>query len=171
MQRRFLWLSASALAASALLATAGCGFRLRGVPNFAFTSIYVNMPESSSLGMELRRTLEFNKALRVITDPNQMMQSDVILDPLLDQRQKVVVAVNAAGLVRDFELRMLFSFRLRSPQGKEFIPLAELQQQRNISFNETAVLAKDQEEALLYRDMQSDLVQQVMRRLAALRSL
>ena len=171
MQRRLLWLSASALAASALLATAGCGFRLRGVPNFAFTSIYVNMPESSSLGMELRRTLEFNKALRVITDPQQMMQSDVILDPLLDQRQKVVVAVNAAGLVRDFELRMLFSFRLRSPQGKEFIPLAELQQQRNISFNETTVLAKDQEEALLYRDMQSDLVQQVMRRLAALRSL
>jgi LPS-assembly lipoprotein len=100
-----------------------------------------------------------------------MMQSDVILDPLLDQRQKVVVAVNAAGLVRDFELRMLFSFRLRTPQGKELIPLAELQQQRNISFNESAVLAKDQEEALLYRDMQSDLVQQVMRRLAAVRSL
>jgi LPS-assembly lipoprotein len=171
MQRRHLVRSASAIAASALLATVGCGFRLRGVPNFAFTSIYLNIPESSGLGVELRRTLEFNPALRVVTDAKQMMQSDVILDALLDQRQKVVVAVNAAGLVRDFELRMLFSFRLRTPQGKELIPRAELQQQRNISFNETAVLAKDQEEGLLYRDMQSDLVQQIMRRLAALRSL
>jgi len=33
------------------------------------------------------------------------------------------------------------------------------------------VLAKEAEEALLYRDMQSDVVQQVMRRLAAVTSL
>jgi len=31
------------------------------------------------------------------------------------------------------------------------------------------VLAKESEEALLYRDMQSDLVQQILRRLAAIK--
>jgi|DEB19_MinimDraft_2_1074335.scaffolds.fasta_scaffold04303_2 LPS-assembly lipoprotein len=171
MQRRHLLLSASAVGASTLLATGGCGFKLRGVPNFAFASIYVNMPEGSTLGIELKRTLAFNQNLRVITDAQQMMKSDVILDPLLDQRQKVVVATNAAGLVREFQLRLLFSFRLRTPQGKELIPLAELQQQRDVSFTESAILAKEAEEALLYRDMQSDIVQQIMRRLAAVRSL
>jgi LPS-assembly lipoprotein len=171
MQRRHLLLSASAAGASALLATAGCGFKLRGVPNFAFESIYVNMPEGSTLGTELKRTLASNRNLRVIMDAQQMMTSDVILDPLFDQRQKVVVATNAAGLVREFQLRLLFTFRLRTPQGKELIPRAELQQQRDISFNESAVLAKEAEEGLLYRDMQSDIVQQVMRRLAAVRSL
>jgi LPS-assembly lipoprotein len=129
------------------------------------------MPEGSTLGIELKRTLAFNQNLRVITDAQQMMKSDVILDPLLDQRQKVVVATNAAGLVREFQLRLLFSFRLRTPQGKELIPLAELQQQRDVSFTESAILAKEAEEALLYRDMQSDIVQQIMRRLAAVRSL
>jgi LPS-assembly lipoprotein len=123
------------------------------------------------LGNELKRALAANNTLRVVTDPQQMMKSDVILDPLFDQRQKIVVATNAAGLVREFQLRLLFSFRLRTPQGKELIPRAELQQQRDISFNESAVLAKEAEEGLLYRDMQNDIVQQVMRRLAAVQSL
>ncbi|HJW54370.1 MAG TPA: LPS assembly lipoprotein LptE, partial [Burkholderiaceae bacterium] len=41
---------------------------------------------------------------------------------------------------------------------------------RDISFNESAVMAKENEEALLYRDMQSDLVQQLLRRLHAIKS-
>ena len=170
MQRRHLLLSASALGASALLATAGCGFKLRAAPNFAFTSIYVNMAEGSALGNQLKRVLTSNN-LRVVTDPQEMMTSDVILDPLFDQRQKVILAINAAGLVREFKLRLLFSFKLRTPQGKELIPQADLEQLRDISFNESAVLAKEAEEALLYQDMQSDIVQQVMRRLAAVQSL
>ena len=170
MQRRHLLMSASAVGASALMATAGCGFKLRAAPNFAFTSIYVNMAEGSTLGNQLKRVLSSNN-LRVVTDSQEMMKSDVILDPLFDQRQKVVLAINAAGLVREFKLRLLFSFKLRKPQGKELIAQADLEQQRDISFNESAVLAKEAEEALLYRDMQTDVVQQVMRRLAAVPSL
>jgi LPS-assembly lipoprotein len=169
MQRRHLVQSLAA--AGALLATAGCGFRLRGTPNFAFKSIYVNMPESSSLGSELKRSLEANSALRVVTDPQKMLQADVILDALADQREKIVIGTNSAGQVREFQLRMRFSFKLRTAQDKELIELAELQQQRDISFNESVVLAKEAEEGLLYRDMQSDLVQQIMRRLAAVRAL
>jgi LPS-assembly lipoprotein len=40
-----------------------------------------------------------------------------------------------------------------------------------MSFSETVALAKEAEEALLYRDMQADLVRQLMRRLAALRTV
>ena len=90
---------------------------------------------------------------------------------LSDLREKTVVGVNATGQVREFQLRVRIRFRLRTPQGKDLIPDTELLQQRDISFNESAVLAKEAEESLLYRDMQSDLVQQLMRRLAAVRSL
>jgi LPS-assembly lipoprotein len=82
-----------------------------------------------------------------------------------------VVGINASGQVREFQLRIRFTFRLRTLQGKQLIAPTEILQQRDISFNESAVLAKEAEEALLYRDMQSDIVQQVMRRLAAVRSL
>ena len=81
------------------------------------------------------------------------------------------MGVNASGQVREFQIRLRVRFRLRTPQGKELIPDTELLQQRDVSFNETAVLAKEAEEGLMYRDMQTDIVQQLMRRLAALKAL
>ena len=166
MQRRLML----SLAGAGALLIAGCGFRVRGTPNFAFSSIYVNAPENSGLGDDLRRALTANSALRVLTNPQQMLEADVILDVLADRREKTVVGTSSAGQVREFQLRTLFSFRLRTPQDKELIELAELQQQRDISYNESAALAKENEEALLYRDMQSDLVQQIMRRLSSVRA-
>ncbi|MBP8087610.1 MAG: hypothetical protein KAY15_02430 [Polaromonas sp.] len=169
MQRRHLVQSLAAT--GVLLVTAGCGFRLRGTPNFAFKSIYVNIPDGSSLGSDLKRALAANSALQVITDPQKMLQAEVILDALADQREKTVIGSSSAGQVREFQLRLRFSFKLRTPQDKELIEQAEILQQRDISYNESAALAKEAEEALLYRDMQSDLVQQIMRRLAAIRTL
>lgn len=166
MQRRLIL----SLAGTGALLTAGCGFRLRGTPNFAFKSIYVNAPEGSGLGDELRRALTANSALRVLTNPQQMLEAEVILDVLADRREKTVLGTSSAGQVREFQLRVIFSFRLRTPQDKDLIELAEVQQQRDISYSESAALAKENEEALLYRDMQSDLVQQVMRRLSSVRA-
>ena len=40
---------------------------------------------------------------------------------------------------------------------------------RDISYNSSQELSKDAEEVLLYRDMQSDMVQQILRRLAAIK--
>lgn len=149
------------------VALTGCGFAPRKAANFQFKNFYTTLPESSSLGNELKRALAANPNVRVITDAKQVDQADVIFDVLTDVREKTVVGINASGQVREFELRIRFAFKLRTPQGKELIPSTELLLQRNISFNESAVLAKEAEEGLLYRDMQSDIVQQVLRRLAA----
>jgi LPS-assembly lipoprotein len=154
--------------ASALLAA--CGFQLRQAPNFAFGSIYVAAPVNSPLGKELKRSIASSDNVRVI-DTGAMDAAQVVLDVLTEQREKVVVGLNASGQVREFQLRTRFKFKLRTPQGKELIPETELLQQRDISFNESAVLAKEAEEGLMYRDMQTDIVQQLMRRLAAVKSL
>ena len=66
-------------------------------------------------------------------------------------------------------MRLRIRFRLRNQQGVELIPPTELVQQRDVSYNESIALAKEAEEALLYRNMQTDLVQQLLRRLAAAR--
>lgn len=166
MQRRaLLSLMASAVALS------GCGFALRKAPNFAFTTLYSGLAETSPLGVELRRSLESTRKVEVITDSRQISRAQVILDVLADQREKVVLSLNSSGQVREFQLRMRFRFRLRTLAGKELIADSEILQQRDISFNESAVLAKEAEEGLLYRDMQSDIVQQIMRRLAAVKAL
>ena len=168
MQRRFCL---TLLATSMTLGFAGCGFALRKTPNFAFKSLFSPFAESSLLGIELKRSLESGGKVRVISDVRQIDQAEVILDVLQDQREKTVVAVNASGQVREFQLRIRFQFKLRSAKGKELIPTTEILQKRDISFNESAVLAKETEEGLLYREMQSDIVQQIMRRLATVTSL
>jgi LPS-assembly lipoprotein len=167
MQRRVYL---SLLLSGAALGPAACGFKLRGAPEFSFKTLYSPLAETSPLGVELKRSVESGGNVRVITDPLQKEKADVILDVLSDQREKVVVGLTATGQVREFQLRIRFKFRLRTPQGGELIPETEILQQRDISFNESAVLAKEAEEGLLYRDMQSDVVQQVMRRLATVKS-
>ncbi|HSV54632.1 MAG TPA: LPS assembly lipoprotein LptE [Burkholderiaceae bacterium] len=165
MLRRTLLLTPAALALSA------CGFQLRQAPNFAFSEIYVGMPEQSTLGNELKRQIAASGKVELITDPKKVADAQVVFESLVDQREKVVVGLNAAGQVREFQLRLRFKFRLRGREGKPLIADTEILQQRDISFNESAVLAKEAEEALLYRDMQSDIVQQILRRLAAVKEL
>ena len=154
--------------AAAALALSACGFQLRQAPNFVFSSIYVGIPGNSSLGSELRRSIAHSEGVAIADKPDA---AQVVLDVLAEQREKVVVGLTASGQVREFQLRTRVKFRLRTAQGKTLIPETELLQQRDISFNESAVLAKEAEENLLYRDMQSDIVQQLMRRLAAVKTL
>ena len=164
MQRRLML----TLAPAALLA--GCGFRLRGVPEFGFASLYIAAPPGSGLARELQRTLQGSSSkLVVLQDPAAMTTAEAIMDLLQEHRERVVVGYNASGQVRELQLRLRIRFKLRTPDGRELIPETELLQQRDISYNETIALAKEAEEALLYRNMQTDLVQQLLRRLAAAR--
>ena len=107
----------------------------------------------------------------VVSDPARQASCDVILDVLQEQRERAIVGLNSAGQVREVQLRQRLRFRLRTPGGKELIADTEILQTRDMSFSETLALAKDAEERLLYRDMQTDTVQQLMRRLAAVKSL
>lgn len=167
MDRRTLLQGMSA--AGLATGLSGCGFRLRGAPEFAFGSLYLSAPASSPLALELQRTLETaGGSLKVLRDPAQLPQAEALFDLLSEQQERAVVGRNAAGQVRELQLRLRVRFRLRNPQGEEMIPPTELLQQRDISYSETAALSKEAEELLLYRSMQTDIVQQLLRRLAAL---
>jgi len=162
MRRRLLL----SLGAGSLLA--GCGFRLRGAPSFAFQSLYLQAP-GTSLTEELRRYLVSASNLRLVEPPAAPDQAEVVLELYNEQRARVVVGRGASGQVRELELRVAVKFRLRSARGVELIPETEIEQRRDISYNETQVLSKEQEEALLYRDMDGAIARQLLRRLAAVK--
>jgi LPS-assembly lipoprotein len=167
MNRRF----AARVVLVSLFATlvVGCGFKLRSSQNFAFQTVAVTPETGGAVAAELIRNLD--DRVRPAAPPKGGELPEVIVDILQEQREKTVVGVNATGQVREFQLRIKVKFRMRTPQGRELIPETEITQQRDISFNESAVLAKEAEEGLLYRDMQSDIVQQLLRRIAAVKSL
>ena len=158
----------SGLAATAL---SGCGFQLRQSADLPFKSLFLILPRQSALGTDLRRNLASQANLKVFTEAKDMTAAEVVLDVMSEVRERVVVGLNASGQVRELQLRLKVKFRLRSAQGQNLIPEVELQQQRDLSFFESAALSKDIEENMMYRDMQVDIVQQILRRLAAVKSL
>ncbi|MCW5655462.1 MAG: hypothetical protein KIT53_17135 [Hydrogenophaga sp.] len=156
----------------ATLGLGGCGFALRKAPTFAFQTVRIAGSSGTPVARELREALQAN-GLQVSTSapPTGSPPAQVVLTVVTDQRERVVVGQTAAGQVRELQLRTRFTFRLRTAEEKSLIENAELLLERDVSYNETVVLSKEAEEAMLYRDMQSDIVQQVMRRLAAVKSL
>ncbi len=167
MQKRTL------LAAMALTPLLGaCGFRLRGAPNFVFRSIYVQAGRGSPVGTLLRRNLESSSdKLEVIKDPASPDTAEVICHVVSEQAQRIIIGSNVAGQVREIELRLIVRFALRTPGGDAVIEPTEIRQIRNVTYNETNALSKAAEEEMLNKDMRNDIVQQIIRRLAAVKTL
>ncbi|CAN7176276.1 LPS assembly lipoprotein LptE [Massilia sp. LjRoot122] len=158
-----------ALLAAATLA--GCGFKLRGSGdqyNMPFQSIYLAFPETSPLGTELKRNLRAGDNVRIEDDASK---AQALFDVLSESRGKAILSLNSLGRVREYSLSYTLVFRVRDANNKELLGPTEITLRRNIAFDESQVLAKESEEQLLYRDMQADLVQQIMRRLAAIKPI
>jgi len=156
-----MW-SSRLLVVALCAALAACGFRLRGQQTFPFETI--NVPSQTPLGVALQRNIaaasERTKLVPSATD------ADAVLSVLAEQQEKVILSLNSQGQVREYQLRYRVVFRVSNPKGGDFIAPTAMLLTRDITFN-NAVLAKETEEAQLYQEMRSDMVQQIMRRLAA----
>lgn len=163
MQRRAVLAAGAAGAACTAAVLTGCGFALRRPAKLSFSSIaLVGFAPRSPLAEALRR--ELLQQVRELPTPDK---ADVVLQALIDMREKSVVASTSAAQVREFQLRLKFHFRATTPSGRELIPRVELLLTRDLSYTEVQALAKENEEAELYRAMTDDVVAQVLRRLAA----
>lgn len=150
---------------SAALGLSACGFHLRGPRPMPFDSLFIAMPEASELGAALKRNVRAASPGTRVTESAQEAQA--VLTPLSDIREKIILSLNAAGRVREYQLKQRFGFRVHDNKGTDFVAPSEIVITRDITFNDADILAKEAEEALIYRDMQNDLVQQVLRRLQA----
>jgi LPS-assembly lipoprotein len=145
------------------LLVAACGFQLRGTADVPFESIYV--PQAAGgIGLELKRSIQAGTRAKVVDDPKQAV---AVLEFTEETRLKEILSLTGQGRVREYLLRYRVGFRVHDGKGKDFVPSNTVSLLRDISFNDADVLAKESEEQLLYRDMQTDMVQQILRRLAA----
>lgn len=153
------------LAAALPLAAAGCGFKLRGAAELQFDSIALTgFAPRSSLAQQLRRTLA--RSVTVLDGPDR---AEVVLQATTDQRTRKAAAFTASGQVREIQLRTIFEYRAHTPAGRELLAPARIEQYRDMTYVEAKTLGKEQEEEALFREMQDEIVQQVLRRLSAIR--
>ena len=153
----------------AMLVLSACGFRLRGTgpqPELPFKTLFVSVAETSPFGVQLRRNLDVMSNIQIVTDRKL---ADAALDVLNEGKDKQVLSLNSQGRVREYTLLYRLNFRVVDKEGRQLLAPTELVIRRIQSFNENQMLAKEAEEATLFREMQSDLVQQVLRRVSAIK--
>ena len=146
------------------LVLAGCGFHLRGEANYTFQTIFVNAAAAPPLGAELRRALAATGNARIVDDAKS---AQVILDIPLVVDDKEVLSLSGGGAVREYLLVKRVQFRVHDADGNEWLPPGEIALRRSYTFSESEVLARETQEQRLLKDMQTDAVQQLVRRLQA----
>jgi LPS-assembly lipoprotein len=150
-------------AAFVLCLLAGCGFQLRGTADVPFETVYLPNP-TAGIQLDLKRNIQAGTRAKVV---DQAKEAQAIMQFTEETRQKEILSLTATGRVREFRLRYRVSFRVHDNKGGDYVPQNTIQLYRDVSFNDSDILAKETEEQLLFRDMQVDMVQQIMRRLAA----
>jgi len=152
-----------ALAAALLIWLAGCGFQLRGSAQLPFETIYLP-GATGGIALDLKRTIQAGTGTRVVDSPKD---AQAVLEFIEEKREKEILSLTRAGRVREFRLRYRVRYRVHDGKGRQYIAPSVLLQVRDITYDDSIALAKESEEALMYRDMQNDMVSQIMRQLAA----
>jgi LPS-assembly lipoprotein len=146
-----------------VLFASGCGFQLRGTTQLPFDSIFVPAAHQG-VALDIKRNIQSGTNTKVVDDATA---AQAILQFTQETREKHILALSGTGRVREFQLRYRVGFRVHDGKGGDFVPQNTIELTREVTFNDAVVLAKQEEDLLLYRDMQVDMVQQIMRRLAA----
>ena len=158
---------ARVLCISALcLLPAACGYQLRGDVVIPFNAIHIDAPAGSPIAADLTRKLQLASTKLAASVAPSANSNDARLVISVDSRDKIILSLSGAGRVREFQLKLRVAFQLIDAKGEVLIPTSEVNLTRIMSFDDAFVLAKQKEEALLYRDMEAEVVQQILRRLS-----
>lgn len=155
----------SALTVGLCALLAACGFQLRGAYSLPYESLYLSVPEHSLIGVGLKRAIGASSTRLAASGKD----AQATFIPTGEARTADILSVSGSGRVREKRLRYVYNYRVVDLKGRDLVLPSSVELTRDLSYADSDVLAKTQEEDLLWRDMESDLVQQLMRRLAAAR--
>jgi len=150
---------------AAALAVSACGFRLQGrapLPQaFSNTHVIAENPQTDFV-QGLRRALITSGSK--LTERSEQATGTVRIHR--DEVTRKILSVSANNIPREYEVTYTVEFSVDGANG-ELLPSQKVSITRDYSFDETKLLAKENEEAILREGMARDLVAIVMRRLSS----
>ena len=146
-----------------VLSLSACGFQLRGTAALPFETLYI--PNTTGgVALDLKRNIQSGTRTKVVENEKA---AQALMELSGETKFRNILSLSGAGRVRELQLVYRVNLRVHDGKGGEFIPLTTLSITRELTYNDTDVLAKEAEEAAIYREMQTDLVQQILRRLSS----
>lgn len=145
-----------------------CGFHLRGHAGMPFDTLYLNAANPGTpLIADLRRSLTANDVVLV----NNAEEAAVILSIESEVLDKQILSLSGSGRVSEYQLYYRVSLRAYDNQRQDWIPAEVMEIRRDFSYDDTDILAKEQEETMLVQSMRTDMTQQIIRRLSLSKAL
>jgi len=142
-----------------------CGFHLRGATPLPFDTLYTNIAENSAFGAQLRRAIvAASPNTRFVEDPQQ---AQARLTQLANNQGLREVSLDPRGQVEEYELNLEFVFQLTDAKGHLILPPTTLQSTREIPYDPSILQAKQGEISSLFVEMQQNLIDRIVRRLAS----
>lgn len=154
------------LLAVSLLTLAACGFHLRGMTELAFKTIHIQESNKTAIGKDLRRSLA-SSGVKLVTAPEE---AELHLELMGETTEKRILSLSGGGKVREYELIYRVTLRLRDAASELWGAPQVVEVRRDYSYDDTQLLAKEGEEARLYKDMHNDAAREIMRRLNAIKT-
>jgi LPS-assembly lipoprotein len=156
--------AAASIAAFAFLiglAACGSGFHLRGEASYPFTTFFLSAP-NLAMAPELKRSLDTIGTAKLVPTA---ATAEVTLEVNSVEDTKTILSLSGGGKVAEYLLSKRILFRVHDNDGRDWLPTSEVLVRRSYTYSDTETLAKEAQEQRLWREMQTDAVQQIVRRL------
>jgi LPS-assembly lipoprotein len=159
-RRSFLTLACSVLMLSA------CGFQLRGQQDYPFKRLFVSGGSPAAVA-RLTRMVQGGSDTVVVNSP---ANADALLQ-ITQARSSSTLTLNTLGVVQEYQLNLTMTYTLTGKDGTVLIPPSAIALNRAMTYSDQFSQAKSAEADILFADMENDAVDQLIRRLAVVRSL
>ena len=150
------------LLAFSLLTLGGCGYHLRGQADLSFHSLYMKKSGASSVARDLGRLLKFN-GVKVVDIPEQ---AEMQLELMSEGSTQQILSLSGGGTVSEYLLHYHVTFRTRPAASELWGPAQTIEQQREYTYDNALILAKEAEAEQLNNDMRAESAREIMRRLS-----
>lgn len=158
-RRHFLVLMPAALAA-------GCGFQLRRFDGMPFATLYLDAPPDSRVAQRLRTMLGGEQATRLVAT---VEEAEAVLKLTQEDRRKAILSLSGAGRVTEYRLSLRVAYSVVGRDEGVLAAPENIELNRDMTYDDSQLLAKNAEEQLLYRDMEENAALWIVRRLQSLK--
>ncbi len=146
--------------------SAGCGFHLRGSaalpPAMAVTFIRSDQPFSTLVD-------DFSDALKIhnVRVTQERSEATAVLNILNNSIKTAVLSVNTAGKVLEYDILQTIRFSVVTAGNEVLVPEQTVNMSRDYIFSSTDVLGKQREDKVVRANLQRNVVNLAMLRIAA----
>lgn len=151
------------LTALALFLLAGCGFKLRGATEFPFQTVKVSGHPFEAVVRELTHQLRGFSQLKLV---DSLDQADIVVNILEVNRDEEILIIGRAGHVQEYEYFLTIRYQLCGKGAKVCQPEQHLKLRRQMSYDERQILAKQNEERFLRKNMEQEAVRLILLRMS-----